>query len=68
MSNKLTSWSTWRERSPCTFHYLIERLAYNLKKMERQVNELKKQIDLWHRQIEASRESTGLDHIFDTQK
>jgi transposase len=40
---------------PGTMRHLIERLAENLKEMDRQVNELEKQIGLWHRENEASR-------------
>lgn len=40
---------------PHTFRHLIARLADNLKEMDRQVNELEKQINLWHRENEASR-------------
>ena len=34
---------------------LLERLTENLKEMDRQVDELEKQIQLWHRENEASR-------------
>ncbi len=40
---------------PGTMRHLIARLAENLKEMDRQVNELEKQIGLWHRENEASR-------------
>ena len=40
---------------PGTMRNLLERLTENLKEMGRQVNELEKQIGLWHRENEASR-------------
>lgn len=40
---------------PGTMRQLIERLTGNLKEMDRQVNELEAQIQLWHRENEASR-------------
>ena len=40
---------------PDTFRHLSARLTDNLKEMDRQVDELEKQIHLWHRQNEASR-------------
>jgi len=40
---------------PGTMRNLIDRLTENLKEMDRQVNELEKQIGLWHRENEASR-------------
>ncbi len=40
---------------PGTFRHLLSRLADNLKEMDRQVAELEKQINQWHRQHEASR-------------
>ena len=40
---------------PGTFRQLIERLSDNLKEMDRQVDALEKQINLWHRQNETSR-------------
>lgn len=39
---------------PGTMRNLIERLTENLKEMDRQVNELEKQIGRWHRENEAS--------------
>jgi transposase len=40
---------------PGTMRNLIERLAENLKEMDRQVKELEAQIQLWHRENAASR-------------
>lgn len=40
---------------PGTMRNLIERLTENLKEMDRQTNELEAQIQLWHRENEASR-------------
>lgn len=40
---------------PGTMRKLLERLTENLKEMDRQVDELEKQIGLWHRENEASR-------------
>lgn len=40
---------------PGTMRNLLERLTENLKEMDRQVDELEKQIQLWHRENEASR-------------
>ncbi len=40
---------------PGVMRQLIDRLTDNLKEMDRQVNELEKQIQLWHRGNEASR-------------
>lgn len=40
---------------PGTMRHLIARLAENLKEMDRQVNELEKQIGQWHRENAASR-------------
>lgn len=40
---------------PGTMRNLIERLAENLKEMDRQAKELEAQIQLWHRENEASR-------------
>jgi transposase len=40
---------------PGTLRNLIERLAENLKEMDRQAKELEAQIQMWHRQNEASR-------------
>lgn len=40
---------------PGVMRQLIDRLTENLKEMDRQVNELEKQIQLWHRGNEASR-------------
>ena len=40
---------------PGTMRHLLERLTENLKEMDRQVDELEKQIQLWHRENEASR-------------
>lgn len=40
---------------PGTMRNLIERLTENLKEMDRQVKELEAQIQLWHRENEASR-------------
>ena len=39
---------------PGTMRNLLERLTENLKEMDRQVDELEKQIQLWHRENEAS--------------
>jgi len=39
---------------PGMMRNLIDRLTENLKEMDRQVNELEKQIGLWHRENEAS--------------
>ena len=39
---------------PGLLRQLIERLTVNLKEMDRQVNELEKQIQRWHRENEAS--------------
>jgi transposase len=40
---------------PGTMRNLLQRLTENLKEMDRQVDELEKQIQLWHRESEASR-------------
>ena len=40
---------------PGMMRNLLERLTENLKEMDRQVDELEKQIGLWHRENEASR-------------
>jgi len=40
---------------PGTMRNLLQRLAENLKEMDRQVDELERQIQLWHRENEASR-------------
>ena len=40
---------------PGTMRNLLERLTANLKEMDRQVGELERQIQLWHRENEASR-------------
>ena len=40
---------------PGTMRNLLERLTENLKEMDRQADELEKQIQLWHRENEASR-------------
>ena len=40
---------------PGTMRNLLARLTENLKEMDRQVDELEKQIQLWHRENEASR-------------
>ena len=40
---------------PGTMRHLLERLTENLKEMGRQANELEAQIQLWHRENEASR-------------
>jgi len=40
---------------PGTMRNLLERLTENLQEMDRQVDELEKQIMLWHRENEASR-------------
>jgi len=40
---------------PGTFRHLIARLTDNLKEMDYQVDELEKEINLWHRSNEASR-------------
>jgi len=48
---------------PGTFRHLISRLADNLKEMDRQVNELEKEINLWHRQNEASRKLADIPGI-----
>jgi len=39
---------------PGTMRNLLQRLTENLKEMDRQVDELEKQIQLWHRENEAS--------------
>ena len=48
---------------PGAFRQLIARLTDNLKEMDRQVNELEKQINLWHRQNEASRKLADIPGI-----
>ncbi len=48
---------------PGTFRHLITRLADNLKEMDHQVDELEKQINLWHRQNEASRKLADIPGI-----
>ena len=48
---------------PGTFRHLIERLTDNLKEMDRQVYELEKEINLWHRQNEASRKLADIPGI-----
>lgn len=40
---------------PGTMRNLLERLTENLKEMDRQADDLEKQIQLWHRENEASR-------------
>jgi transposase len=40
---------------PGTMRHLLERLTENLKEMDRQAKELEAQIQLWHRENEASR-------------
>ena len=40
---------------PGTMRSLLQRLTENLKEMDRQVDELEKQIQVWHRENEASR-------------
>jgi len=40
---------------PGTMRNLLERLTENLKEMDRQVDELEKQIGLWHRENDPSR-------------
>ena len=40
---------------PGTMRSLVQRLTENIKEMDRQVEELEKQIQLWHREHEASR-------------
>jgi len=40
---------------PGTMRNLLQRLTENLKEMDRQADELEKQIQLWHRENEASR-------------
>lgn len=40
---------------PGTMRNLVQRLTENLKEMDRQVDELEKQIQVWHRENEASR-------------
>lgn len=48
---------------PGALRHLISRLTENLKEMDRQVNELEKQINLWHRQNEASRKLADIPGI-----
>ncbi len=48
---------------PGTFRHLIARLADNLKEMDSQVDALEKQINLWHRQNEASRKLADIPGI-----
>ena len=48
---------------PGAFRQLIARLTDNLKEMDRQVDELEKQINLWHRQNEASRKLADIPGI-----
>jgi transposase len=45
---------------PGTMRNLIERLTENLKEMDRQTKELEAQIQLWHRENEASRKLTEI--------
>ncbi|BBP03044.1 putative family 20 transposase [Sulfuriferula plumbiphila] len=45
---------------PGVMRRLLERLTDNLKEMNRHVNELEKQIQLWHRENEASRKLTEI--------
>jgi len=40
---------------PGVFHQLLQRLGEHLKELDRQVSELEMQIQMWHRQNEASR-------------
>ena len=48
---------------PGTMRRLLERLSANLKEMDRQVNELEKQIRLWHLENEASRKLEAIPGI-----
>ncbi|HJX18572.1 MAG TPA: IS110 family transposase [Acidiferrobacterales bacterium] len=48
---------------PGTMRRLLERLSDNLKEMDRQVNELEKQIRLWHQENEASRKLEAIPGI-----
>ena len=48
---------------PGTFRQLIARLTDNLKEMDRQVDALEKQINLWHGQNEASRKLADIPGI-----
>lgn len=48
---------------PAMMRKLLERLTENLKEMDRQVNELEKQIQLWHRANEASNKLAGIPGI-----
>ncbi len=48
---------------PAMMRKLLERLTENLKEMDRQVNELEKQIQLWHRENEASNKLAGIPGI-----
>ena len=48
---------------PGTFRHLIARLTDNLKEMDRQVDELEREINLWHRQNEASRKLADIPGI-----
>jgi transposase len=48
---------------PGTMRNLLERLTENLKEMDRQVKELEAQIQLWHRENEASRKLAEIPGI-----
>ena len=48
---------------PGTMRHLLERLTENLKEMDRQVKELEAQIQLWHRENEASRKLAEIPGI-----
>ena len=48
---------------PGTMRRLLERLTENLKEMDRQVNELEKQIVLWHKESELSRKLEAIPGI-----
>jgi transposase len=48
---------------PGTFRHLIARLTDNLKEMDSQVDALEQQINLWHRQNEASRKLADIPGI-----
>ena len=48
---------------PGIMRNLLERLTENLKEMSRQVDELEKQLVLWHRENEASRRVAEISGI-----
>jgi transposase len=48
---------------PAVFRHLVQRLAEHLKELDRQVDELERQIQIWHRQNDASKKLAEIPGI-----